>query len=47
MSLFGSKNKEGGYVCGFCGLVSEKDLGEDEKGEGLKLRLFFFKIQLS
>lgn len=30
------------------GLVSEKDLGEDGKGEGLKLRrLFFFKIQLS
>ena len=31
-----------------CGLLSEKDLGKDEKGEGLKLRrLFFFKIQLS
>ena len=31
-----------------CGLLSEKDLGKDEKGECLKLRrLFFFKIQLS
>ena len=36
------------WVGDVCGLVSEKDLGEDGKGEGLKLRrLFFFKIQLS
>jgi len=36
------------WVGDVCGLLSEKDLGKDEKGEGLTLRrLFFFQIQLS